>query len=42
MLSARSTFEEIFDDDEAFRLLRADEGKHGRIFTVLMRTRGRA
>jgi hypothetical protein len=42
MLSARSIFEEIFDNDEAFRLLWADEDKHGPIFTELMRTRGRA
>ena len=42
MLSARNIFEEIVDDDEAFPLFRADEDKHGRIFTALMIKRGRA
>ena len=42
MLSARSIFEEIVDNDEALRLFRADEDKHGRILTALMRKRGRA
>lgn len=41
MLSARNIFEEIVDD-EAFRLFRADEDQHGRIFTALMIKRGRA
>jgi hypothetical protein len=37
MLSARNIVEEDVDDcDEAFRLFRADEDKHGRIFTALM------
>ena len=42
MLSARSIFEEIVDNDEAFRLFRADEDNHGRVFTALMLKRGRA
>ena len=42
MLSAGSILEEIFDNDEAFRLFRVDEDKHGRIFTALMLKRGRA